>query len=306
MGLPSVAQFRFLEPRGVDELYAEIMAMRGSLSGFPMDGLVVKVGSVALQQAMGDGPTAPRWALARKFAPPREETTLRNITWQVSRMGVLAPVAEFDPVILGGATIRRASLKNRREIERRDLRIGDVVWVEKAGEIIPQISGVELSKRPTGAEPYVLPRVCPSCEKALTETENQIQLICPQFECPEQQVQRLLHFVSKEALGIKGIGPSLARRLIDSGLVDCPGDLYGLTAQQLVALPGVALPGVGPAAAVKLADELNRADQLLDPANRAILTEVLGHSAGTRLTHYLAPAEVAAMIEDTPNMLQQN
>ncbi len=322
-GLPSVAQARFLPTENATELNEAVAVLQATLSDYPTDGIVIKVDSVALQRELGVGPTAPRWALARKFAPPRAEAVLRDIVWQVGRTGTLTPVAEFDPVVLGGATIRRASLSNAREIERRDLRIGDTVWVEKAGEIIPQIAGVLFDQRGAEVVPYRPPTICPSCAKTLEQVGENNQLVCGNYGCEDQVVQRLLHFGSKDGLHIRGIGPAMARRLVSSGLVRGPDDLYGLSTEQFEELPGVGhktalrllneversrdasldrwiiafgLPGVGKTGAKQLADEFKTLSDLLDAAQRQEALSVLGPATAEQVEAHLSRPEVRAMI----------
>lgn len=295
-GLPGVHDGLRVAPADGAALEAAIAAVRQASVGYPTDGVVIKVDDVVLQQRLGNGPTAPRWALARKFAPPRAATTLRTITWQMGRTGVLTPVAEFDPVELAGSRIRRATLHNPAEIARRDLRVGDTVWIEKAGEIIPVVAGVDLDLRPAAAEPVALPIRCPFCDAELVEDTG---LNCPNFDCGAQVEQRLLHFASRGALGISGLGPALVSKLVAAGLVRSPADLYALTATQLIALPGVGeataqrlldniaasrsterwrvivglgLPGVGPRTAQTWADAVTRLSDLLE-TNDVIGTE---------------------------------
>lgn len=296
VGLPAVTDAHFVTPIDAAELNTQVARRREEIWPYPTDGLVIKVDDVALQDELGSGPTAPRWALARKFTPPRAETVLRRIVWQVGRTGGLTPVAEFDPVILGGATIRRASLHNPAEIARRDLHLGDTIWIEKAGQIIPQVAGVELARRPAGALPCRLPQWCPSCAKALRNNETNTVLQCDYWNCPDQLEQRLLHFASRQALGIRGLGPGLAETLVESGLVRSIPDLYGLSSEQLVGLPGIGertaenliaaigasrraslarvivglgLPGVGPAGAERLAGKIGGLEELLDDTTTA-------------------------------------
>ena len=299
-GLPTVADARFVAPHSADALNAAAHALQAQALPFPTDGIVIKLDDVAAQTALGDGPTAPRWAIARKFAPPRAETVLRHIAWQVGRTGALTPVAEFDPVQLDGTTVARASLHNPAEITQRDLRLGDVVWIEKAGEIIPQVAGLVLEQRPASAAPYVMPTFCPECDSSLRR--NGATLHCANFDCDAQVVQRLLHFASRGALNIRGLGPGLVGKLVEADLVRSPADLYTLDAAQLTALPGVGettaqrlleaidesraaplwrvivglgLPGIGPASAKTLAGEIDDlADLLNDPPRLSLPPEL--------------------------------
>ncbi|GAB5562378.1 MAG: NAD-dependent DNA ligase LigA [Synoicihabitans sp.] len=319
-GLPFVRSARFLEPANASELNARVARQHATFRGVPIDGMVIKVDSVQLQRTLDHSPTAPNWALARKFSPPREETILRNIVWQIGRTGMLTPVAEFDPVVLGGATIRRATLSNAGEIQRRDLRMQDVVWIEKAGEIIPQVSGVQLDRRSDDSRPYRLPTLCPSCSEGLITGDDHVQLSCGNYDCPDQVVQRLVHFVSKGAMDIKGVGPAMARRLVESGLVNCPSDLYVLETEQLVALPGVGeksaqrllreidasrtasfdrwiiamgFPGIGPNGAKLLVRELADLSDLLVEVRRTAAFAALGQAQAEKLRTHLSRPQVA-------------
>ncbi|MBC8011277.1 MAG: NAD-dependent DNA ligase LigA, partial [Burkholderiales bacterium] len=194
---------------------------------------------VADQEALGVGSGAPRWALARKFAPERVATRLRAITWQVGRTGVVTPVAELEPVELGGSTVARATLHNADEIARRDLRIGDRVWVEKAGEIIPALVGVDMAARPAEAEVYDFPDTCPACAGALAREDGKAAWRCDNAACPARVARRIAHFASSSAMDIGGLGPALIEAAVERGLVRTPADLYRLRPADLEALPGV-------------------------------------------------------------------
>jgi DNA ligase (NAD+) len=247
-GLPTVAETRLA--RGPEELSKAVEAMReaGRRGGFPTDGVVVKLELVAQQDALGLGPTAPRWALARKFAPDRASTRLLGITWQVGRSGVLTPVAELEPVELGGTRVARATLHNAGEIARRDLRIGDSVWVEKAGEIIPAIAAVDLAARPPGSTVPEPPSVCPSCATALLREAGEQTLRCPGPACPAKLARRIEHLAGPGALDLAGLGPALIEALVASGRVRQPPDVLTLDSAAWQTLPGVS-----PAQAANLA-----------------------------------------------------
>lgn len=244
----------------------------------PLDGAVIKVDEVGLRRQLGEGEAAPRWAIAHKFEPERVETRLRAITWQVGRTGTLTPVAELDPVTLGGSTIARASLHNRREIERRDYRIGDRVRVERAGEIIPQLVGVNLAARPAGAVPVSFPTACPVCATAL-QPEGEAGWRCPQRACPAQVKRRLEHFASEAALNIRGLGPVLVETLVDRGKLSEVDGIYRLSGAEVPArvldqierskgaelwrfVAGLGLPDVGGVNARKIADRAGKLEAL--------------------------------------------
>mgnify|MGYP001591902334 CR=1 FL=1 len=320
-GLPSAQMVRFVTPEDPAQLNRAVEWVRESITGVPTDGVVSKIDSTSLQKSLGNGPTAARWAIARKFVPPRARTVLRNIAWQVGRTGALTPVAEFDSVTLGGAKVRRASLSNAREVVRRDLRISDSIWIEKAGEIIPQLTGIDYEQRSADSRTYLLPDSCPSCGRWIKGAG--IQLVCENYDCPKQVGQRLLHIVSNGALNIKGIGPTLAERLVESGLVRCPSDLYTLPLDQLVALPRVGektshrlltaidesqdapldrwiialgLPGVGPHGARRLAADMQSLSLLFNPIEREVRLSVLGGAVSTQLEAYLRRPEIEEML----------
>src|SRR5208283_1147518 len=173
---------------------------------YATDGAVVKLDSLALQREAGSTSKAPRWAMAYKFAAERAETRLLSITVQVGRTGVLTPVAELEPVLLAGSTVSRATLHNSDEIARKDIRIGDYVFVEKAGEVIPAVVGVNGSRRAPTCVPYIFPRKCPACGTAVVQAEGEVALRCPNYECPVQVRRRVRHFASKACVDIDGLG----------------------------------------------------------------------------------------------------
>ncbi|MBI4623127.1 MAG: NAD-dependent DNA ligase LigA [Verrucomicrobia bacterium] len=224
--------------RGLVELVRAIEALGRARAGFsfPTDGAVVKLDSFALQREAGAGESTPRWAIAYKFAPERAETQVRAITIQVGRTGVLTPVAELAPVELAGSTIARATLHNRDEIARKDVRVGDTVYVEKAGEVIPAIAGVNLKRRPASAQPYAFPKTCPECRAAVAERTGEVAVRCPNVSCPAQLRRRLEHFASKACVDIEGLGPALIDALVERGLVKELPDLYRLRRADLSVL----------------------------------------------------------------------
>lgn len=224
---------------GFDEIWREVRTLgRARLAlGFPIDGVVVKVDDVAQRTRLGETDSAPNWAVAHKFEPERVETRLRAITLQVGRTGTITPVAELEPVTLGGARVARATLHSAREIERRDYRIGDVVRVEKAGEIIPVLVGVVRERREPGTAPYRFPASCPACATALVR-EGEAGWRCPSRSCPDQIARRAEHFVSAEALGLRGFGPAVVGALVGQGAVREVDDFFALTLEQLQAAAG--------------------------------------------------------------------
>lgn len=239
-GLPTLEHRR--PARGVEEVVAAIRALDGLRETLPYatDGAVVKLDDFALQRQAGyrgEGQSArklsPRWACAYKFAPERAETTLKGITIQVGRTGVLTPVAELEPVQLAGTTVSRATLHNRDEIARKDIRIGDTVTVEKAGEIIPAVIGVTLAKRPPECAPYVFPEKCPVCATAAVQIEGEVAVRCPNPDCPAQLTGRLDYVAGRTVLDLEGLGGVVAEALVRTGAVRDVFDLFGLEAASL-------------------------------------------------------------------------
>ncbi len=238
-GLPVVKGVRIA--RTADEAWAAVNTIhRGRTAlGFPVDGAVVKLDDVALRAQLGASDSAPRWAIACKHAPERAATVLRGITLQVGRTGVLTPVAELDPVEVGGATISRATLHNRDEIARRDLRVGDTVEIERAGEVIPAVVGVRLERRPADARPFLFPTRCPSCDTPLLAKPAEAAVRCVNTRCPAQRQRRLEHFASAAAVGLKGFGPATIAAMVEAGRLRTPADFFRLRREDLLALEGI-------------------------------------------------------------------
>jgi DNA ligase (NAD+) len=208
---------------------------------FAVDGGVVKVNTLALQAELGVvGGREPRWAIARKFAPDIAETRLVDIGVNVGRTGALNPYAVLEPVEIGGATVTYATLHNEDLIRRKDLRIGDIVQVKRAGEVIPQLIA-PLPDHRTGAEqPWRMPTHCPVCGTAVLRDEDEVAQYCPNVRCPGRRLEGLIHFASRGAMDIRGLGESRVAQLVDAGLVGDPADLYALAPAQLEALEGFA------------------------------------------------------------------
>lgn len=235
-GLPGIpASWR---ARGFEALAETVENLRRARAqfGYPTDGVVVKLDAFADQRAVGASDVAPRWAVAYKFAPERVETRVRAITLQVGRTGVLTPVAELDPVALAGSTIARATLHNHDEIERKDIRVGDVVYLEKAGDVIPAIVGVNLARRPPDAPPWRPPAVCPACYAPVTREPDAVAMRCSGSTCPGQLCRRIEHFASKRAVDIEGLGPAMIETLVGHGWVRDVPDLYRLRRADLLSL----------------------------------------------------------------------
>ncbi len=227
-----------------DDLLAAIDALDQVRHGFryETDGAVIKLNSTALRARAGVTSKAPRWAMAYKYAPEQAQTRLRDISIQVGRTGVLTPVAELEPVFLAGSTISRTTLHNEDELRRKDIRIGDLVIVEKAGEVIPAIVGVVLARRTGTEREFVFPTVCPECGSRVTRSESLadgeagVAWRCPNTDCPAQIRGRLEHWCARGAMDIEGGGEVLVRQLVSQGLVRDAADLYTLTLEQLTGL----------------------------------------------------------------------
>ncbi len=205
--------------------------------GYDTDGVVIKVNDKALQAELGFTAKVPRWAIAYKFETEAAHTRLLGISYQVGRTGAITPVAELDPVSLLGTTVKRASLHNANEIERLDVRVGDWVFVEKGGEIIPKIVGVDLSKRGPESQPHLYINECPECGTSLIRNEGEAQHYCPNaLACPPQMAGRIEHFVSRKAMDIQSIGAEMAEDLVQTGWVKDPCDLYTLRFEQLMSM----------------------------------------------------------------------
>lgn len=208
---------------------------RGDLP-YDMDGAVIKLDSLSQRSALGSTAKAPRWAVAFKYPPEKKESRVLDVVVQVGRTGVLTPKAIVEPVRLAGTTVSAATLHNQDNIDRLDLRIGDTVLLQKAGEIIPEVLSVNLSKRPEGAKPYLMPSACPECGSPVVRDEDGAALRCTSPECPAQRLRNIAHFASREAMDIEGLGISVCESLINSGMVKDASDLYYLEAPAVAAL----------------------------------------------------------------------
>jgi DNA ligase (NAD+) len=227
----------FFKPcRTIDEVLAEVRrigSMRGELD-YSIDGAVVKVNSFAQREMLGSTAKFPRWAEAFKYPPEEKKTTLRKIEINVGRTGVLTPTGVFDPITLAGTTVSRATLHNQDFIAEKDIRVGDTVVLRKAGEIIPEVVAV-VSHAPDSV-PFTMPEVCPSCGSPVVREAGEAATRCTNPECPAQLLRHLIHFCSRDAMDIDGLGPAVLEQLISSGLVASPADLYTLTVAKLTGL----------------------------------------------------------------------
>ena len=219
-----------------EEVRAEIAAIGDAKLhyAYDTDGVVVKVDSFAQREEMGATSKVPKWAAAFKFPPEEKETTLREILLSVGRTGVITPVAIFDPVQLAGTEVSRATLHNQDFITERDIRLGDTIVVRKAGEIIPEV--LRVKSHLDDAEPYHLPEQCPVCHTPAVRDPDEAALRCPNPDCPAQLMKRMIHFVSKDAMNIDGLGPQNLAALQANDLVHSVADLYALTPEKLTKL----------------------------------------------------------------------
>ena len=216
--------------------YEFINDIRGQLP-FDIDGVVIKVNDWSLQDQLGFIARSPRWATAAKFQPEQAETEIEDIICQVGRTGALTPVAVMKPVKVGGVTITNATLHNQDEIDRKDVRIGDHVIVQRAGDVIPEVVEVVLDKRPNSAKPYLLPTHCPVCSEPVQKLEEEVKSRCVNPICPAILKNSLQHFVSRRAMNVDKVGDKLIDLLVDEGLVKTFSDLYRLNQKTLLALP---------------------------------------------------------------------
>ena len=228
---------RCLSAQEVHDFCAQALEQRGDLN-YDIDGVVVKVDSFASQETLGFTSRAPRWAIAFKFPPEEKQTVLREIRIQVGRTGVLTPVAEFDPVTVAGSTIARATLHNLDEIRRKNVREGDTIIVHKAGDVIPEVVGPVLSLRPADAVEFQMPTTCPSCGSPVIQEEGEVAFRCVSIDCPAQAVERLIHWGSRKAMDIDGLGDELINRMVEEGVLSDVADFYDkLTEEVLASMP---------------------------------------------------------------------
>lgn len=237
----------------VEAYYASLSEKRESLA-YEIDGVVMKLNDLEAQEALGYTARAPRFAVAWKFPAQQATTLLLDITVQVGRTGVLTPVAELEPVNVGGVLVSRATLHNEDEIRNRDVRIGDRVVVQRAGDVIPEVVRAVLSERAPDSQPFVFPHVCPSCGQAASRLEGEVAWRCVNVSCPAMIRQSLAHFVSKAGLDIEGLGQRWIELLVASGRVKTPADLFTLRVDELLHYERM-----GVKLATKFVDSLDRA-----------------------------------------------
>jgi DNA ligase (NAD+) len=240
-GLPVVTGMRLVE--GIDAAWAACQAWERERETLPfeIDGAVIKVNSIALQQELGAVGRDPRWAIAYKFAALQATTQVCDIMVTVGRTGSINPTAVLAPVVIGGVTVSRATLHNQNEIDRKDVRIGDTVVVQRAGDVIPEVVRVVLEQRPQ-PEParWVLPERCPSCGSPIVREQGEAMAYCVAADCPAQREERIIHFASRGAMNIDGLGERLAQALVRAALVRDVADLYALSKEQLLQMDRLA------------------------------------------------------------------
>ncbi len=219
--------------------HAKLQEKREKLP-YEIDGVVIKVNSIATQAEAGTRARSPRWAVAWKFPPQEARTRVIGIEVQVGRTGALTPVARLEPVRVGGVTVSNATLHNQDEIDKKDVRVGDWVWVRRAGDVIPEVVGPILDLREGSPRKFRIPEKCPVCGTAVVRPEGEAVTRCPNSTCPAQVMGKLIHFASRGAMDIEGLGEKLIEQLVDAGLVSTPADFYRLKVDDLVPLERMA------------------------------------------------------------------
>lgn len=239
LGLPTL--HKFAKCQNLDEIWGfieEVRNLRDQLP-FEIDGVVIKLDDLKEQKRLGVTGKNPRYAIAYKFAAEQAKTRILDITVQVGRTGVLTPVAELEPVFLAGSTIARATLHNQDEIDRKDIRIGDTVVIEKGGDVIPKVVLVDIALRPGSTKPFIIPSHCPSCGANITKILGEVALRCPnKLYCPAQNLRALIHFVSKAAFDIEEMGEKVVEQLVSKGFIKHPSDIFTLNESILYQLEG--------------------------------------------------------------------
>lgn len=241
IGLPGFAAHHRALCYDLDEILSfakKIEKERDSLP-FEIDGIVIKVDDLSLHEKLGATNKTPRFAVAYKFAPEQATTKIEEITVQVGRTGVLTPVAELTPVLVAGSTITRATLHNQDEIERKDIRVGDTVVIEKGGDVIPKVVSVDKNKRGKESHPWKMPAKCPICHTAVIHDPGEVAVRCPNHKgCPGQRLCQIAFFASRQAMDIEHLGEKIVALLLDEKLIESIADLYALTEEQLIGLEG--------------------------------------------------------------------
>ncbi|KRM49698.1 NAD-dependent DNA ligase LigA [Lactobacillus jensenii] len=310
---------------GVFAYIDEYTSKRDSLS-YGIDGIVLKVDDLTLQKQLGNTVKVPRWEIAYKFPPEEQETIVHEIVWTVGRTGVVTPTAVMDPVELAGTTVSRAVLHNPDLLKQKDVRIGDTVRLHKAGDIIPEISEVVLSKRPVDSKVYEIPDKCPSCGQALVHLEGEVALRCINPACPAQIEEGIIHFASRPAMDIMGVGPKIVRQLIQHNLVKDIADLYHLTADDLAELDhfgdksinnlltaidnsrqnsvelllnGLGIDHVGAKAALLIVQRFKNLNKIMQASvSELTAIDTIGETIAESITTYFAQASVQKLVQE--------
>ena len=303
----------------------EYTKQRDQLS-YGIDGIVEKVNDLATENALGNTVKVPRWEIAYKFPPEEQATTVRDIVWTVGRTGNVTPTAVMDPVQLAGTTVSRASLHNPDYLREKDIRLGDTVYLHKAGDIIPEISRVDLKKRPANSQEYVIPTKCPVCGAKLVHLDDEVALRCINPMCPAQIKEGLAHFASRNAMNIDGLGPKIIQQLWDKQLIHDVADLYQLTYDQLLTLDkfgdksannlltsidnsrnnsverllfGLGIRHVGAKAARQIMAHFGNLDQLMAAsADEVAAVDGIGPIIGESVHTYFANPQVVALVDE--------
>lgn len=312
----------------IDEIFTfidEYTKKRDELT-YGIDGIVLKVDDLTLQAQLGATVKVPRWEIAYKFPPEQQETVVHQIVWTVGRTGVVTPTAVMDPVELAGTSVSRAVLHNPDLLKEKDIRIGDTVLVHKAGDIIPEISEVIMSKRPKDSVPYKIPTHCPSCDHELVHLEGEVALRCINPACPAQIQEQITHFASRPAMDISGLGPRIVEQLINNDLVHDVADLYHLEPADLAKLDhfkeksiqnlltaintskqnsvellinGLGIDHVGSKAARIIAEKYKNLTKIMSLTVQELTTiDTIGETIAESMVTYFAQPEVKTMIQD--------
>lgn len=302
----------------------EYTAQRDQLS-YGIDGIVEKVNDLATENALGNTVKVPRWEIAYKFPPEEQATVVRDIVWTVGRTGNVTPTAVMDPVQLAGTTVSRASLHNPDYLREKDIRLGDTVYLHKAGDIIPEISRVDLKKRPADSQEYEIPTKCPVCDAELVHLDDEVALRCINPMCPAQIKEGLAHFASRNAMNIDGLGPKIIQQLWDKKLIRDVADLYRLDYDQLLTLDkfgdksannlltsidnsrnnsverllfGLGIRHVGAKAARQIMTHFGNLDRLMAAtADEVAAVDGIGPIIGESVHTYFANPQVVALID---------
>ena len=309
----------------ITDYIEEYTAQRDQLS-YGIDGIVEKVNDLDTENALGNTVKVPRWEIAYKFPPEEQATVVRDIVWTVGRTGNVTPTAVMDPVQLAGTTVSRASLHNPDYLREKDIRLGDTVYLHKAGDIIPEISRVDLKNRPADSQPYQVPTTCPVCGSDLVHLDDEVALRCVNPMCPAQIKEGLAHFASRNAMNIDGLGPKIIQQLWDKELVHDVADLYSLTHDQLLTLDkfgdksaanlltsiansrnnsverllfGLGIRHVGAKAARLIMEHFQNLDRLLTAsADEVAAVDGIGPTIGDSVQTYFANEQVKKLVDE--------